>query len=145
MSERSLVARVAARYKAVIAARILVALPSSHQRGWEHRKEQDERASNNIPPEHLLAWNKLKKMFKGTPDQRAEQFMEYLEANPGDSDEMLQEKADKDMAKMIRENDKERRVQEKVVKECDMEALVKNAPFDISILKDVTPQQVWYD
>lgn len=33
----------------------------------------------------------------------------------------------------------------KVVKEGDLEQLTKDVPFDLSILKDVKPEQVWYD
>lgn len=33
----------------------------------------------------------------------------------------------------------------RVVKQCDLDQLVKDAPFNVSILTDVTPQQVWYD
>ena len=98
-----------------VAARHVVALPSPHQRGWEHRKENDERAQVNIPPEHQLAWKKLKNMFKGTPHERAEQFMGYLEEHPGESDEFLQQNADKDVAKWQREQQK----QVKQERECE--------------------------
>lgn len=90
-----------------VTARCLEAAPSPHQRGWEHRKEKDERAQVNIPPEHQLAWKKLKNMFKGTPHERAEQFMEYLEEHPGESDEILQQNADRDVAKFQREHQKQ--------------------------------------
>jgi DNA topoisomerase I len=89
---------------------------SPQQRGWERRRENDERALNNIPPEHAFAWKKLKKLFKGTPDQRAEQFMEYLEEHPGESDEWLQENADKEVSKAIREWEKEQREEAKAEK-----------------------------
>jgi len=72
-------------------------------RGWEHRKEQDERAKNNIPREYWLTWEKLKGKFRGTPDQRAEQFMEYLEEHPGEDDEIAQQYADREVAKLKRE------------------------------------------
>ena len=100
-----------------IVARYLEAKGTS--RGWEHRKEKDEFSENNIPAEHLLLWRKLKKQFKGTPDQRAEQFMEYLAEHPGESDELLQQNADKEVAKMLREWEKEHREKEKREKECD--------------------------
>lgn len=102
-----------------VAARYLEADLSPHQRGWEHRREQDERALNNIPPEHAGAWKKLKNLFKGTPDQRAEQFMEYLEEHPGESDTWLQDNADKEVAKATRKWEKEQREQARQEKECD--------------------------
>lgn len=80
---------------------------SPQQRGWEKRREQDERARNNIPPEYQGAWDKLKRKFRGNPDQRAERFMEYMEENPSERDEVLQEKADKDVARMVREQKRE--------------------------------------
>jgi len=100
-----------------VVARYLEAKGTS--RGWEHRKEQDERAENNIPPEHQLFWRKIKNMFKGTPDQRAEQFMEYLEAHPGENDELLQQHADKGAAKAIREWERKQREQGKLEQNCD--------------------------
>jgi hypothetical protein len=98
-----------------VAARHMEAKPPPHQRGWEHRKEQDERAQNNIPPEYQLAWKRLKNQFKGTPDQRAEQFMEYMEEHPGENDDLLQQRADKDVAKMQRDQQK----QVKQERECE--------------------------
>lgn len=80
---------------------------SPRQRAWERRKEQDERARYNIPPEYQRAWDRLKSRFKGNPDQRAERFMEYMEENPTERDEILQEGADKDIARMVREQKRE--------------------------------------
>ncbi len=88
-------------------------------RGWEHRKEKDDFAEQNIPPEHIILWRKLKNRFKGTPHERAEQFMEYLEEHPGENMDALQENADKELAKMTREWEKKRREQVKLEKECD--------------------------
>lgn len=88
-------------------------------RGWEHRKEQDERAAVNIPLEHQLLWRKLKTMFKGTPHEKFEQFMEYLEEHPGESEAWLQQNADKELAKVTREWEKKQREQGKLEKECD--------------------------
>jgi hypothetical protein len=101
---------VVARYQEALTPR---------QKGWEKRKEKDDFAEQNIPPEHLLLWRKIKNRFKGTPDQRAEQFMEYLEAHPEESDDVLQERADRDVAKLRREQEKERREQVKVEKDCE--------------------------
>lgn len=92
---------------------------SPHQRGWEHRREKDERAQVNIPPEFHGLWNKLKSRFKGTPDQRAEQFMEYVEEHPDENIEWLQENADREVAKMTREFEREQREQAKQERECD--------------------------
>ncbi len=96
-----------------------LAAPTPQQRRQERRKEKDEFTENNIPAEHLRLWRKLKNQFKGTPDQRAEQFMEYVEAHPGDSEEVLQQHADKEVAKLVREQEKERKDQEKAQRECE--------------------------
>ena len=98
----TLVQRVAIRYAKL----------SPRQRGWERRRELDDFAKNNIPPEYQHAWDKLKSRFKGTPDQRAEQFMEYMEEHPEENDQMLQERADRDLAKMQREQQKQVRLEE---------------------------------
>lgn len=115
--------RVAARFlEQTATARAVVArfLESKGTgRGWEHRKEKDDRAEMNIPPEYLSLWRKLKTLFKGTPDERAEQFMEYIEEHPGENDAWLQQNADKELAKVTREWEKKKREQEKQEKECD--------------------------
>ena len=98
-----------------VTARYLEAAPPPHQRGWEHRKEKDERALINIPPEHQLLWKKIKNQFKGTPHERAEQFMEYVEEHPGENDAWLQENADKEVAKFQREQQK----QVKLERDCE--------------------------
>lgn len=102
-----------------VADRYLETKLSPHQRGWEKRKEKDDFTEMNIPPEHLALWRKLKNQFKGTPDQRAEAFMEYVESHPGESDAVLQQNADKEIAKLQREQEKERREQVRIENECD--------------------------
>jgi putative nucleotidyltransferase with HDIG domain len=97
----------------------VVAKLSPHQRGWEHRRENDERAQYNIPPEYHGLWNKLKSQFKGTPDQRAEQFMEYVEEHPDENIDWLQSHADREVAKMTREFEREQRELARKEKECD--------------------------
>jgi hypothetical protein len=114
--------RVASRYKAEKQASLRIARVVARfleakgtPRGWERRKEQDQRAEVNIPLEHQLLWRKLKPQFKGTPDERAEQFMEYIEEHPGESEAWLQQHADKELAKATREWEKK----QKLEKECD--------------------------
>jgi len=86
---------------------------SPQQRGWERRRERDERAQYNIPSEYHGLWNKLKNQFKGTPDERAEQFMEYIEEHPYENDAWLQENADREIAQMERERQKQIRLERK--------------------------------
>jgi len=106
----------------------LVAKMSPQQRGWERRKEKDDFTEQNIPSEHLLLWRKLKNQFKGTPDERAEQFMEYVEAHPEENDAWLQEHADKEVAKATREWERKQREQARLEKDCDKnQTLYENA------------------
>ncbi len=71
--------------------------------GWERRKEKDERTKNNIPPEYHLLFDKMKSRFKGNPDERAEQFLEFVEEHPNENAAILQAYADKELAKATRE------------------------------------------
>ena len=91
----------------------------ARSRSWERRKELDEQAEVNIPAEHQFLWRKLKTKFKGTPHDRYEQFMAYLEEHPNENDAWLQQKADKEIDKVTRQWAKERREQEKLEKGCD--------------------------
>lgn len=102
-----------------VATRYLEARISPQQRRKELREEKNDFTEKNIPPEHLALWRKVKNQFKGTPDQRAERFMEYVEEHPGESERVLQENADKYVSKMLREQDKEYREQRKKEKECE--------------------------
>lgn len=102
-----------------VVARFLEARPTGPAKGWERRKENDSLAENSIPPEHLLFWRKIKNHFKGTPDQRAEQFMEYLDLHPGESDEWLFEHADKELGKATRKHEREQMVNHKLEQNCD--------------------------
>jgi hypothetical protein len=72
-------------------------------RGWEHRKERDEAVVVNMPPHLQALWRKVKHTFKGTPDQRLEQFLQYVHEHEGEEMGILQDEADKQLARMIRE------------------------------------------
>lgn len=65
--------RVVARYLEAVSR------PRGPAKGWETRKENDDFAKMNIPEKYHLLWEKTKRQFKGNPDQRAEQFMEWVE------------------------------------------------------------------
>jgi hypothetical protein len=72
-------------------------------RGWEHRRELDEAVVVNLPPHLQALWRKTKHQFKGTPERRLEQFMQYAEEHEGEDMAVLQDDADAALAKMIRE------------------------------------------
>lgn len=102
-----------------VVSRYLVAKPSGPGLGWERRKENDSMTEKNIPPEHLLFFRRIKNLFKGTPDQRAEQFMEYLEEHPGESEQWLIEHADTELAKSTRKWEREQKEQHRLEQNCD--------------------------
>ena len=118
--------RVASRYLTIrtacrVVARFLEARSAPHQRGWEHRKEKDEFTENNIPAELRTLWPKLKNKFKGTPDQRYEHFMEYVEEHPNEVSETLEKHSEKQVAKLLREQAKaykEQAKQQKLEQAC---------------------------
>jgi DNA polymerase III epsilon subunit-like protein len=57
-----------------------------------------------------------------------------------------QDRANNDQAKKLKFRWKpERKIWWKVVKEMDVDELVKSAPFDISIEKDTPVEELWYD
>jgi hypothetical protein len=71
--------------------------------GWEHRKERDEAVVVNIPPHLQALWRKTKNKFKGTPEKRLEQFLQYVHEHEGEEMGVLQDEAEAQLAKMIRE------------------------------------------
>ncbi len=72
-------------------------------RGWEHRKEKEEAVIVNMPPHLQALWKRVKHNFKGTPERRLEQFLEYVHEHEGEEMGALQDEADKALAKMIRD------------------------------------------
>jgi hypothetical protein len=54
----------------------------SAYRGWEKRRENEERVTVNLPADLLPLWRRTQAMFKGTPDERREQFERYAFEHP---------------------------------------------------------------
>ena len=97
----SLVVRVAARFVALEMEAL-----TPHQKGWEHRKEKNERVIRELEPHLQHLWRKMQYQFKGTPEERAEQFKEYVDEHPGEEMGALQDDVDKQLNRMIREFEK---------------------------------------
>jgi hypothetical protein len=98
----AMVARVVARY--LMAHEDATGAGTS--RGWEHRKEKEEAIERNIEaisPHLKSLWRKMRHQFKGTPESRTEQFLLYVHDHPGEDMALLQDEADRDLAKMIKE------------------------------------------
>jgi hypothetical protein len=69
----------------------------------ETRQQNDEFAKQNIPADLHSVWERTKLQFKGTPHERAEQFMEYVEEHPEEVAAAQQEQADDKVDAMVRE------------------------------------------
>jgi DNA repair protein RadC len=67
---------------------------SGARRGWEHRRERDEFVIQNLDPSLVPLWERLKGQFRGTPEQRYEQFTQYVHDHPDEQMGALQQDAD---------------------------------------------------
>ena len=56
---------------------------ASAYRGWERRRERDDFTEQNIEPELLPLWHRVRGQFRGSPHERFEAFMEYAETDEG--------------------------------------------------------------
>lgn len=82
---------------------------SSARRGWEHRREREEFAAQNIPLEYLPLWEVWKDRFKGTPHERYESFMEFAQSEDGQQEllTITQGSSDEWLKKELRRKDRE--------------------------------------
>jgi hypothetical protein len=69
-------------------------------KGWERRRENDERVTVNLPADFLPLWDRIKLNFKGTPEQRAESFLHYAHEHGSEVEWAVEEEA---CAKLERE------------------------------------------
>jgi hypothetical protein len=74
-------------------------------RAAETRRERDEFATQNIPSYLIPLWNRVKLNFRGSPEERAEQFLHYAHEHEGEGIEAISEEADKKLEAMIREHE----------------------------------------
>jgi hypothetical protein len=70
--------------------------PKGAYLGWETRRERDERVQQNIPPELLPLWERLR-IKGGTPHARFEAFMQYVHDHPDEVLEAQQQDAERRM------------------------------------------------
>lgn len=67
-------------------------------RGWERRREREERCAQNIPAELLALWEEVKGSSRGgTPHERYEAFLQYATDHPAEAMAALQGQADADL------------------------------------------------
>jgi hypothetical protein len=80
----------------------------------ERQQESDERVRNNLPPELRPLWDRFKGDFKNTKRAtRTEAFLEWAEANPEEVIRMQSDQADRDVERLVRE---QQRLQRKLSK-----------------------------
>jgi hypothetical protein len=87
------------------------------RRGAEHRSEREEAARGEIDPAHGALWKRVGRGIKGTPHARAEKFKEYVEENPREAMAALDDYADREVARLVREEQK--RDRERAMREID--------------------------
>jgi len=115
--------------------------PTGPAKGWERRKENDDFAKMNIPEKYHMLWEKEKRFYKGTPDQRSEQFMEWVGTGSdmgenrdslGEGDEvnnhLLMEQAEKDLRKHEQQERKEQKCRDRCPS-CYSDDNAEDAPF----------------
>ncbi len=80
----------------------------------ERRQDSDDEVHNAIPEEWVPLWEQVKRSIKATPNRsRLEGFTEYVKANPNDELSVSQANADREIAKLIREERKLSRAMKK--------------------------------
>lgn len=72
----------------------------------ERQQESDERVSNNLPPELRPLWQRFKGDFKNTKRAtRTEAFLEWAEANPEEVIRMQSDQADREVERLVRQQE----------------------------------------
>jgi hypothetical protein len=72
-------------------------------RGWERRRENDERVAVNLDADMLPLWDRIKLQFRGTPEERTESFLQHVHDSGSDVLWAVQQEADAKLAASIRE------------------------------------------
>jgi hypothetical protein len=86
--------------------------PSSYLRGWEKRREADERVEQNLDPWEIPTWRKHRALFKGSPEKRTRAFRDWLEERDAETRGERSSAAEKETSRLVRE----KREREKGVK-----------------------------
>ena len=64
------------------------------RRGWDRRRENEERVTVNIAPDLMPLWERVRWGLKGTPQERLEAFEAYVHDHPSEVTQALQDAAD---------------------------------------------------
>jgi hypothetical protein len=99
--------------------------------GAERRAESDDQVRQNIPPEMVPVFDKIRRTIKAKPGMsRTEAFLHYVEENPGEVYAVQYADEDRELQKMIAEHQKEELEQHREIeaakkREADREAARK--------------------
>src|SRR5579863_5135940 len=73
-------------------------------RGWEHRKEAEERVLRELEPYEIALWQRIGKQFRGGSDARLKAFRQYVHDHPGEIYGELQSRADRGVEATVKLN-----------------------------------------
>lgn len=73
-------------------------------RGWEHRRERDERVEGNLPADLVPLWRRVRRGLRCTTAHECyEAMMHYAEEHPGEAVVAMAEDAERDLTRLLRE------------------------------------------
>ncbi len=76
----------------------------------ERRGESDDQVRDNIPPDLVALFERVKRQIKGSDrETRTESFLRYAEENPGEVAAAIGKEAEREIARLQREEQKETR------------------------------------
>lgn len=85
-------------------------LRSTRSTSRERGQESDDEVRSNIPAEMVTVFNAVRRHIKGTARKsRSEAFMQWAEENPGEVFALMQHSADRELAKLIAEQERAER------------------------------------
>lgn len=71
-------------------------------RAWDTMRERDERVTQNLAPDLLPLWHRIKASIRGeTPHARTEASLHYCHENPSEALSALQDQADASVLAML--------------------------------------------
>jgi len=72
------------------------------RRGWEHRRERDERVEQNLPSDLVPLWRRVKRGLRCTTAHDCyEKMLQYAHDNPGEAVVAMAESAERDLEALL--------------------------------------------
>lgn len=76
----------------------------------ERGQESDDEVRSNLSPDMVQVFDKVRRHIKGTPRKsRTEAFLQWSEENPGEVFALMQHNADRELAKLLAEQERAER------------------------------------